>query len=246
MKRLIWLLLIGSAFAQIYPYAPPAPTSVGHSWTFVQSSSGQNGRAVNVSCTAAACTITIASKGTGNGAIILETDGAGSGITISSVTGNCSSWVVDSGAHSSSGTNGDANGAYCLSTLGGVTSVVVNLSTTAPGTTQLFYYEGNWSGSSISHDTSGEATQTSGTTYAGVGLTLAATDMVAQATIQGNSGVVNSISSPYNTFFLNTDGGSDYSFAAAAMAFTATGTAPTWTPAASTGANVNAVALKGN
>jgi hypothetical protein len=232
MKRLLWLLPL------LWCCSPAWAT-----FTLVNSSSGQSGRALNLTCAAAVCTLTIPSSGSGHAAILLIMDSSGSGITLSTVTGACASWVIDSSAHISNVAIGDNNGAYCLATSSGSTSVVATLSSSA-GTVIAFYFEASFTGSSVAHDTAGTILDGAGATLAGVALTLAGTDMVGQM-MQQSASVPASVTSPYNTNFLNTDGVSVYSFTAASVAFTSSGTAPTWTTTTGTPTGLgNAIALK--
>jgi hypothetical protein len=111
----------------------------------------------------------------------------------------------------------------------------------------MTFFEQSWSGSSITHDTSGEATRTAGTTVAGVTLTISTTDAVGQF-VGLAGGSVSSVTTPYNTNLVTTDtiAEATLSLSGGSVAYTSSGTAPTWTPSASESALVSAMALKGN
>jgi hypothetical protein len=259
MRRLLWLLpliLCSLCWGQGVVVSPkvvkspsvvvsPGSSGGGNTWTFVASSSGQSGRGVNLdACTAGVCHLTVTSTGTGHAAILQAMATAGSGITISSVSGGCGTWVVASGAHISNASEIDVNQAYCTSTVSGATTITATMSTTS--TFILIYFEWSWSGSTITFDVANTATNASGTTT-GPSLTLTGTnDLISQVSGVG-SGDPTAITSPYSTEFINTDGTAAYSFTAGATAGNITSyAAPTWTLSVAGQNLVSAVALKGS
>lgn len=220
--------------------------TVGGTWTFVNFSAGNAGGAESLTCVTTTCTLTVPSTGTGHALMLGAMNAAGSGITISSVSGGCSSWVVDASAHKSSASITDMNGAYCLSSTSGATSVVVTFSTTA-GTAVVMMYEASWSGSSITHDTTASTQNAASATPSGQALTLTGTDAVMQF-VTSAGGTVTTVNAPYTTLFKNSDpaGGGAFSFTGGSAALNPTGSAPTWTLSASQPTLVFGMALKGN
>jgi hypothetical protein len=259
MRKLIyfvWLLLFAFLLTGFKPQQddeylklkkhPVVVSGGGGTWAYVASSSGQSGRTGNLdACTSGVCHLTVPSTGSGHGAGLIANATAGSGITISSVSGGCSvAWVVPSTAHISNAAYIDLNQAYCTSTTSGATTITATMSTT--GTFILIYYEYSYSGASISFDVANTGTNASGT-YTGPSLNLTGSNDLIVQTIGVGSGNLTAITSPYSTEFINTDGTANYSFTAGAAAAGITSyTAPTWTLSTAGGNIVSAMALKGN
>lgn len=225
----------------------PAASGSGGTFTEIQSVGGITSNANNVTCVSAVCTLTLTQNtGASHGAILLTTGQAGSGVTISSVSGGCASWQVASAAHISSGPLNDLNGAYCTSTSSGSGTVAVTFSSTSPGTVSMFFFEASESNNSISYSTAGTGTDSSSGSLAGVTLSVSGNNMIGQQ-IGLSGGIPTAVSSPYSTYFVNKDAGNTtIAYGAAAMALTTSGTAPTWTISANASALVNAIALVGN
>lgn len=217
----------------------------GGTWTLVNSVADRAVAANKLTCVAAVCTLTVPSTGTGNGLIVqaMNTNGVSS---ISTVTGG-GTWVVPAGCHVTSGPVGGQDAAYALSSSSGTTSVVITFSA-SPGDTALFYREVSWSGSSISFDVCGTASRASATTSAGPTLTLTGTSYSIGQICSQDSGRPTSITSPYNTNFVNVnDAAASLGFTAGTVALNqSAGTAPTWTLSASAATLVQALSLKGN
>jgi len=242
---LVFLVLVSSQ--GLRPFGVQPNTAVAGTWALVQKIADQSGRANLLTCVTVTCTLTVPSTGSGHGLLLGSMSSNGSGITISSVSGGCASWQVDAGAHKSSGAIVDINAAYCLSSTASATSIVVTLSS-APTTDVIIYYEVSWSGSSISHDTSGATQNAASSTPAGQGLTLGGSGNEAILQFIGTaSGGPTAITSPYDTNLLTKDNASStLSFTGGSVAFTSSGSAPTWTLSGSSASLVSAVALKGN
>lgn len=224
--------------------APKIASGAG-TWTLTQSVADRKTYGNNLNCVAAVCTLTVPSTGTGHGALLSEMDT--DGLTISSVTGGCT-WTVQSTAVTGSGPVGNINAATCLSTSSGTTAIVITMSG-SPSDITVFYREVSWSGSSISFDVCGAASRATATTAAGPTLTLSgSSDAIIQMASEATS-LPSSVTSPYNTNFLNTatTGGGGLGFSAGSVAINqSAGTAPIWTLGANTSSLVNACALKGN
>lgn len=132
MKRLIWILLVGSACAQLYPYVPPAPVSGGGSpITLIDAQCRDH------SATVGPVTCVSGSADTTTKAITLgHTTNSGDSLivlTLGVVDGASSGTLTDSGSQTyTNGTNvytgllgghGDATLWYLCNSASGVTSV---------------------------------------------------------------------------------------------------------------------------
>jgi hypothetical protein len=118
MKRLIWFLLIGSAFGQLYPYAPPSPTSGGGGGiAFRQACTIQNK-------TSAVTTVTVpCGTSVAGDMIIIPIIESGAAVTGTTCSDGVNTYVTAVGSVSSEGF------CYALNVAGGTVSVVVTFGT---------------------------------------------------------------------------------------------------------------------
>lgn len=264
MRRLIWLLIISSAFAQTAKVGPqksvgpntlPQGTVPGVTWTMAQVPRS------NLACTAATvttstCTISgITATTAGNTLLLmsaLNMTASGPG-TFSAASGD-SAWT-----HCPSQANHQADGggqaqvdcAYILSATGGATSVSFTWGTlTGAGNVfiDVVLYEIHRSTGTATLETCGAGTATACTTvtaaspYTGPVPTITATDFV--ATWNSSDPGCTAVASPYNVsptaIFDQTNVGGSF---AGALSQTS-GTAATWTCPASSPTAMAAIAFK--
>jgi hypothetical protein len=249
MKHLLsFLLLAGVAFAQQWQLGthttPPSSGSSG--WTLVQHVP-VTGAACGTGSTS--CTATVAPTGSGHLLVILGTI-YNTSQSVSFVTSAACgvSWAYPAGAHYYNGAQGaGTNGAYCLSSASGVTSITVTLSGTPGSGLQTFdFIEYAWSGSTISLDgapASGNVIESS--TPSGIAQTLSGSnDVIVQwiRTDRSTSSDVTSISGSYsNPFDTPTADATGY----AGSINTSNGAAPTWTLDISVQTQVASMAFSG-
>jgi hypothetical protein len=216
------------------------------SWTLVQH--------VPVTCaqTNATCTA-ILDFPTGSGHLITILGAlynTVSAVTISSVTSTvCSgSWFYPPGATVYNGADGSGtNGAYCLNSASGKTSITVTLSAgTGAGYQTFDFIEYAWSGSTILPDGAPASVNntTESSTVSGVAQTLTGSDDVIVQWISC-AWAIKSISGSYTTPFDAVTGGNGYA-AYAGWINTSTGTpTPTWALSNFVGAQTASMAFSG-
>src|SRR5690349_14050732 len=135
MKKIAFAicLLVSLAHAQIYCDKGQECPASGEGGTFsLTRVGGRCVRAANMACSAAVITLTVPSTTSGHAGALFVMDTAGSGITISSISGACT-WTVQSSIHASTGPVGDINGATCTGMSAGVTSLTITMSATMAG-----------------------------------------------------------------------------------------------------------------
>lgn len=180
-------------------------------------------QALEFACTASPCVKTIASTGSGNLLVIVQTGGVGDTITAISCTSTCGTWVHCTACESSDSSAGAVDLEYVLSSNSGATSVSVTMT----GATSLFFFEFSTTLPPFLVNTgatpqSKRDQTTAVTSIAGVALTLSAVNAV---NVQGVAcgGTCSSITT-YAGIFDATNGNG-----AASLINTTSGTAPTWT-----------------
>jgi hypothetical protein len=240
LRFLAVLLLCTSVRAQ---YTIPAHTAAfgtavaGGSWSLIQKTG------FNACSAGTSCVVTVSSTGAGHLGVIMGHTNTGT-VTITSVTGG-GTWLEPAGCHiNGGGSIGAESCAYTLSTTASVTSYTVNLS--ASSVSSFIFYEYSWSGSSFALDTGASgglgtvSDGTSGTSLAGVGLTLACTKCIIVQGLSTSGGNVTGVSTPYSNF-------QGTSFAGQAdLENSNSGTAPTFTNSNSQTAAGAAIAIAGS
>jgi hypothetical protein len=196
----------------------PAPLA----WTMVQHVPRASG-----GCGATSCAATVTATGTGNVLVVLGGYHSGTTMSFSSITGACSSsWVIPAGVHQDQGSIG-VNGAYCLTSTAGVTTITANYSSTVSGDSQLDVIEYHWSGSTIAVDGTPASSQNGScvSPCAGVAQTLTgASDVIVQWIVWNAPSAISGVyTNPFDVVSTN------QGFAGAIN--TIVGTAPTWTGA---------------
>jgi hypothetical protein len=178
-----------------------------------------------IACATPSCTITI--NGSGHLVDIQYAQiNLGSAQYITSVSGQCSSWLIPSSSQTFSATNGSLNHAYCLSTSGSGTATI-----SVPTTGHVKFFEYSYTPGPIALDNVCVANTngTSSTSQNGQTLTLTGTkDVVIQAWNSGGAHAT-AAASPFSTNFDGGGGISDLGTADNENTSSGTPPSPLWT-----------------
>jgi hypothetical protein len=246
IRPLLLLFVVSTAFAQYTPSGPHFSTILSPGWTWLQDTPPLiiSGGVVVDSCVATASTCTFPVLATTSGSVAAIILGTTNNVTISSVTGG-GGWTHCAACHlfDAAGFNWDI--AYSTTLSAGTTSVTVNLTGAAGGTTSDLFYA-NFiellppAGFSGQFDVGNTLAEAACTSCVGVNLgTLGGTDAIIQATTGGPNVGFNLFGSPYFTEYLSNAGN------LTAIQLNATsGAGPTLAQATSAAVDWTAIAFK--
>lgn len=244
MKTLLIILTLCSmSFAQttVLPKTTILPKTTllissgvtGGTLALAQEVRGRCANATSVTCVTTAVTVHTASTTGGNAMSLQIWDSNGSVVVPTAITGCASAWNLNpnSNTRQSSGPVGDISAATCLNLTGGLTSIVLTMSS-APSDITVIARERSCTGGTLSIDVSGSTN--GGSSVSSIGtqlLTLTKKDSVDQMLAMSGS-TTTSLTAPYNTNLQTTDtngGGGLGPVATSRIENVTSDTAATWT-----------------